>query len=89
MRHSAVEYRNGPSRDRPKPAAASTCVAQGNKRAIIAAWASDACAVEAAPKLRTGPGTVLFDEIFSPQDHQQNDQADRHARSERIRPPCT
>jgi hypothetical protein len=36
------------------------------KRAILAAWASDACAVEAAPALRRGPGQrpVLFDEII-------------------------
>ena len=25
------------------------------KRAILASWASDACAIEAAPELRTGP----------------------------------
>jgi hypothetical protein len=35
------------------------------KRAILAAWASDACAVEAAPELRTGPaGAVKFDDIM-------------------------
>jgi hypothetical protein len=35
------------------------------KRAILAAWASDACAVEAAPELRTGPrGAVRFDDIM-------------------------
>jgi hypothetical protein len=35
------------------------------KRAILAAWASDACAVEAAPEFRTGPaGTVKFDDIM-------------------------
>jgi hypothetical protein len=36
------------------------------KRAILAAWASDACAVEAAPALRRVPGhrPVLFDEII-------------------------
>ena len=39
----------------------------GEKRAILAAWASDACAVEAAPSLRTAPGgagPVSIDEIF-------------------------
>jgi hypothetical protein len=36
------------------------------KRAILASWASDACAVEAAPKLRSAPNssTVLFDDIM-------------------------
>ena len=39
----------------------------GEKRAILAAWASDACAVEAAPSLRSVPGgasQVPVDEIF-------------------------
>ncbi len=38
----------------------------GEKRAILAAWASDACAVEAAPGLRAPPGgrTVTFDEVM-------------------------
>jgi hypothetical protein len=36
------------------------------KRAILASWASDACAVEAAPALRQGPNgkPVSFDEIM-------------------------
>lgn len=36
------------------------------KRAILAAWASDACAIEAAPALREGPdGTAIkYDEIM-------------------------
>jgi len=37
------------------------------KRAILASWASDACAVEAAPALRCAPGsgrTVTVDEIL-------------------------
>src|SRR3954469_951428 len=37
------------------------------KRAILASWASDACAVEAAPALRRAPGTgkvVHFDDIM-------------------------
>jgi hypothetical protein len=37
------------------------------KRAILAAWASDACAVEAAPTLRCAPGCgrpVQFDDII-------------------------
>jgi hypothetical protein len=36
------------------------------KRAVLASWASDACAVEAAPALRKGPGgrVVQFDDIM-------------------------
>jgi len=36
------------------------------KRAILASWASDACAVEASPALRRPPGgqTVAFDDII-------------------------
>ena len=36
------------------------------KRAILASWASDACAVEAAPDLRRSPGgpAVRFDDIM-------------------------
>jgi hypothetical protein len=35
------------------------------KRAILASWASDACAVEAAPELRMGPkAPVRFDAIM-------------------------
>jgi hypothetical protein len=36
------------------------------KRAILASWASDACAVEAAPALRATPGgePVSFDDIM-------------------------
>ena len=36
------------------------------KRAILASWASDACAVEVAPELRSSPGgsPVRFDDIM-------------------------
>ena len=36
------------------------------KRAILASWASDACAPEAAPHLRCAPGKqpVLFDDVM-------------------------
>jgi hypothetical protein len=36
------------------------------KRAILASWASDACAIEAAPDLRVGPrgSPVRFDDIM-------------------------
>ena len=38
------------------------------KRAILASWASDACAIEAAPALRKSPGgpIVHFDEVMDP-----------------------
>ena len=37
------------------------------KRAILASWASDACAIEAAPELRRAPGgkqPVRFDDVM-------------------------
>ena len=36
------------------------------KRAILASWASDACAIEAAPALRSPPGAavVRFDDVM-------------------------
>jgi hypothetical protein len=36
------------------------------KRAVLASWASDACAVEAAPEFRTGPrgSLVRYDDIM-------------------------
>jgi hypothetical protein len=37
------------------------------KRAILASWASDACALEASPHLRCAPGgkqPVLFDDVM-------------------------
>jgi len=37
------------------------------KRAILASWASDACAIEAAPELRGPPGasrTLAFDDVM-------------------------
>ena len=36
------------------------------KRAILASWASDACAIEAAPELRSAPhgNTVRFDDVM-------------------------
>jgi hypothetical protein len=42
-------------------------VTLNEKRAILASWASDACAVEAAPALRQAPGTgqpVRFDDVL-------------------------
>jgi hypothetical protein len=53
------------------------------KRAILASWASDACAVEAAPELRPAPSgpPVRFEEIMEALrtlDKQANSQRYRH-----------
>jgi hypothetical protein len=60
------------------------------KRAILASWASDACAVEAAPALRQGSGgrVVPFDDIMEALrtlDRQQatSDDAGRYRRAAR------
>jgi hypothetical protein len=59
------------------------------KRAILASWASDACAVEAAPALRTGPkNPVPFDDIMEALrtlDRQANAGRYRHPFSRRFR----
>jgi hypothetical protein len=60
------------------------------KRAILASWASDACALEAAPELREIPGgrRVRFDEIMEclrELDRQANDSMPGAARSLRKR----
>src|SRR5215203_2851968 len=56
------------------------------KRAILASWASDACAIEAAPELRSSPAgaAVRFDDIMEALrslDKQSN--ADRYRRAVR------
>ncbi len=58
------------------------------KRAILASWASDACAIEAAPELRKGPNGshVRFDDIMDALrrlDAQSDDS--RHYKRERRR----
>ena len=62
------------------------------KRAILASWASDACALEAAPELRSNPrgAPVPFDEIMEALrtlDHQANGHRYRRVlhRRERLR----
>ena len=53
------------------------------KRAILASWASDACAVEAAPALRKGPKSpVHFDDIM-----EALRSLDKHANAGRYRNP--
>jgi hypothetical protein len=51
----------------PQSVVDDTGLSLNEKRAILAAWASDACAVEAAPALRRAPGSgraVSVDEIL-------------------------
>lgn len=60
------------------------------KRAILASWASDACAPEAAPHLRCAPGSkrpVLFDDVIEALrmlDKQAEEQRDGSARYRRV-----
>jgi len=60
------------------------------KRAILASWASDACAVEAAPHLRCAPGgkrAVVFEDVIEALrtlDNQANDKAADSARYRRV-----
>jgi hypothetical protein len=49
----------------PREVVADPDLTLNEKRAILASWASDACAVEASPSLRVGPqAPVLFDDIM-------------------------
>jgi len=50
----------------PNEVACDPDLSINEKRAILASWASDACAVESVPGLRRAPagGTVTFDEIM-------------------------
>jgi hypothetical protein len=59
------------------------------KRAILASWASDACAIEAAPSLRRAPGSkspVRFDDVMEAlvaldkEARQQRDDSPRYRR---------
>ncbi|HLH95509.1 MAG TPA: hypothetical protein VKW08_10375 [Xanthobacteraceae bacterium] len=53
--------------DRPADVVNDPDLTLNEKRAILASWASDACAIEAAPSLRRAPGagrTVGFDEVI-------------------------
>src|SRR3979490_3338024 len=42
----------------PSEVVADPDLTLNEKRAILASWASDACAIEATPELRQGPGTA-------------------------------
>jgi hypothetical protein len=52
--------------EHPKDVVSDPDLSLNEKRAILASWASDACAVEAAPALRKMPcgRVVSFDEIM-------------------------
>jgi hypothetical protein len=53
--------------DRPADVVNDSDLSLDEKRAILASWASDSCAVEAVPALRHSPGgkrVVSFDEIM-------------------------
>jgi hypothetical protein len=53
--------------EHPMKVVADPDLTLSEKRAILASWASDACAVEAAPALRQAPGAgqpVCFDDIM-------------------------
>ena len=53
--------------DRPSDVVSDPTLSLNEKRAILASWASDACAVEAMPALRRTPGRrhlVRFDEVM-------------------------
>ena len=52
--------------DHPRDVLSDPDLSLNEKRAILASWASDACAIEASPALRRAPkgGVVTFDEIM-------------------------
>jgi hypothetical protein len=53
--------------EHPRQVVSDPDLTHNEKRAILASWASDACAIEAAPALRKTPGTgnlVRIDDIM-------------------------
>jgi hypothetical protein len=53
--------------EHPRHVVADPDLTLNEKRAILASWASDACAIEAAPALRQAPGNstpVRFDDVI-------------------------
>jgi hypothetical protein len=53
--------------EHPSDIVADPALTLSEKRAILASWASDACAVEAIPSLRYAPGSkkpVSFDDVM-------------------------
>jgi len=76
--------------DHPRDVAADPDLTVYEKRAILSAWASDACAVESAPALRKAPGAriaVTFDEVIDALRSLDDDPPPRPGgKSMRIRP---
>ena len=73
--------------DHPLDVVADTTLSLAEKRAILASWASDACAVEAAPDLRrptSGP-LVRFDEIMDALKRLDGEDAGRSRIIKRVR----
>lgn len=76
----------------PSEVVADPDLTLNEKRAILASWASDACAIEAAPDLRAAPQgpPVRFDDIMQAlrtldgQAHATGDRYRRAIRRERI-----
>jgi hypothetical protein len=52
--------------DHPMDVVRARSLSLQQKRAVLASWASDACAIEAAPELRAAPGRtpVKWDDIM-------------------------
>ena len=81
----------GQAYDHPDDVATDPDLSLNEKRAILASWASDACAVEAAPALRCAPGgkrVVSFDEVMEALrglDREAQAQQGGLARSRRLR----
>jgi hypothetical protein len=63
----------------PKDVVADPDLTLHEKRAILASWASDACAVEAAPQMRQPPSAafVRFDDIMDALKQLDGEAADR------------
>lgn len=74
--------------EHPKEVLADPDLTVNEKRAILASWASDACAVEAAPALRCVPGgrrPVTVDEILEALRTLDREAQPRIAQSSRVR----
>src|SRR5215210_27688 len=74
--------------DHPDDVANDPDLSLNEKRAILASWASDACAVEAAPALRCAPGgkrVVSFDEVMEALRGLDQDAQEQWADAERPR----
>ena len=77
--------------ERPMDVLSDADLTLNEKRAILAGWASDACAVDAAPALRTAPrgAVVRLDEIMDALralDRQADFTNDNHRLSHRSNP---